>query len=451
MRKSKENKKELPVITSEYLLQKPIGEFSREAFKDYGDYINNHRHMAEVKDGCKISYRRLIYSATLFPKGKLVPTVNLISSVSNIHPHSTDSLLELNSSLVRSGVFTGEGSFGYTEIGGGEVPSAAGRYTKTRLSDLYLDIMGDMLKDIPFVESPVGAPEPEYLPFVFPLCLYLKNTVSGLGVGISTVYPNFSPISMYRAYINNDPNLLEPNVDLILDKENSELGRLWTTGKGRVIYAYKISRVTSPDGKSEGILFETKDGTGIFTPRISRFSKLENEGKVYIEDLTDFDGCKLFIGRVPGAKNITIEEIEALARKICYDATTYQLNVTDGKSAFRIPLYDWLDYCYKNYLNLITEANKRKIDICKFNISVLEALPVIADYVLNKNPKADDKEIQKVLGYSEEVISVVMSKPISYLRKNKDTSDRIKKLKDELKELKRFDPVKYTEEIINKL
>jgi hypothetical protein len=451
MRKQKENKKELPVITSEVLLQKPVGEFSKEAFKDYGDYINNHRHMAEVRDGCKISYRRLIYSATLFPKGKLIPTVNLISSMSGLHPHSLDGCLGLNSSLVRSGVFSGEGSFGYTEIGGDETPPAAARYTKTRLSDLYLDIIGDLLKDIPFVESPVGAPEPEYLPFVFPLCLYLRDTVVGLGVGISTVYPNFSPKSMYQAYIHNNPQLLEPNVDLILDKSASELERLWTTGKGRVVYSYKISRVQSPDGKSEGILFETKDGTGIFTPRVSRFSKLENEGKVYIEDLTDFDGPKLFVGRVPGAKNITIEEIEAIARKICYDATTYQLNVTDGKTAFRIPLYDWLDFCYKNYINLITAANARKIETCKFNISVLEALPIITDYILNKNPKADDKELQKNLGFSEEIISVVMSKPISYLRKNKDTADRIKKLKDELKSLKQFDPVKYTEEIINKL
>ena len=44
-----------------------------------------------------------------------------------------------------------------------------------------------------------------------------------------------------------------------------------------------------------------------------------------------------------------------------------------------------------------------------------------------------------------------MSKPIGYLRKNKDTSDRIKTLKDKLRDLKKFDPVKYTEEIINKL
>jgi hypothetical protein len=44
-----------------------------------------------------------------------------------------------------------------------------------------------------------------------------------------------------------------------------------------------------------------------------------------------------------------------------------------------------------------------------------------------------------------------MAKPISQLRKNKDNSERIKALKDKLKELKKFDPVVYTEEIINKL
>ena len=44
-----------------------------------------------------------------------------------------------------------------------------------------------------------------------------------------------------------------------------------------------------------------------------------------------------------------------------------------------------------------------------------------------------------------------MSKPISYLRNNKDTSDRVKSLKDKLKELKAFDAVKFTEDLINKL
>ena len=430
---------------------KSIGEYSKEAFLDYGDYINNHRHMVEVKDGCKISYRRLIYSATQFPKGKLNPTTNLVSNVSNYHAHDLAGLGGLLSVLVNSGVMKGEGSFGYMGIDGDETPPASFRYTKSGLSDLYWEIMGDLIKDVPYTESEIGPLEPEYLPVIFPLCLYLSGTVQGLGVGISSLYPNFSPKSLYQAYINNNPQLLEPNVDLIIDKKNSELERLWKTGKGRVIYAYKISRHKSDDGKSEGILFETKDGTGIFTPKFSKFKKLVEDGKVYMEDLTDFDGHKYFIGRVPGAKGITPNDIEDLSRKICYDATTYQLNVTDGKSAFRIPLYDWLDYTYKNYINLIIEVNKKKILKCEFDIMVQEAIPGIADYILNRNPKASNAEIERALGISAEIIEVVMSKPISYLRKNKDTAERIKALKDRLKELKKFDPYRYTEEIIEKL
>ena len=451
MARKKKEDKELQVLKPREVELKPIGEYSKEAFLDYGDYINNHRHMVEVKDGCKISYRRLIYSATQFPKGKLNPTTNLVSNVSNFHGHSTDGLNGLLSVFVNSGVFKAEGSFGYVGIDGEETPPAANRYTKTGLSDLYWEIIGDLIKEVPYTESEVGAPEPEYLPCVFPLCLYLKGLVSGLGVGLASLYPNFSPKSLYQAYIHNDPQLLEPNVDLIIDKKNSELERLWKTGKGRVIYSYKISRCKSDDGKSEGILFETKDGTGIFTPKFSKFNKLIEDGKVYTEDLTDFNGHKYFVGRVPGAKGITVDDIESIARKCCYDATTYQLNVTDSRTAFRIPLYDWIDYTYKNYIQLVSEVNQKKIEKCKFDILVQEAIPYVSDYILNKNPKATDNEIAQALNIPAEVIEVVMSKPISYLRKNKDTADRIKALKDKLKELKKFDPVKYTEEIINKL
>lgn len=450
MGRKKKDAVEVPVINPEQLERyKAIGQISDECYTFFGSYVNNFRAIANLYDGMKVSYKRLIWAAMQFPKGKNVPTANLVSSLSRWHPHSTTSCEDLNANLVRAGVFSGDGFFGYTQIDGIVNPHAATRYTKNRLSDVYWDILGDVIKDVPMVESPQGEDEPIHMPLPLPLCLSMKTIVSGMGVGISCVYPNFSPQSLYAAYIHSDPMLLEPNMNVFIDKNNSELQRLWETGKGRVIYSYKISRAVSPDGKSEGILFE--GDTGIFTPKINKFDKLINDGKVYIEDLTDENGPKLFVGRIPGAKGITIEDIEGIARKACYDSTTYVLNVTNGETCFRIPLKDWVKFTYENYINLMVKVNQRRIEKCKFNISVLEALPIITDYILNKNPKADDKEIKKVLGYSEEVISVVMSKPISYLRKNKDTADRIKKLKDELKDLKKFDPVKYTEEIIGKL
>jgi len=447
-KKLKEGEK---VSVEEYIRPLPIGELAEECYTLYGSYVNTRRAIASVADGCKVSYKRIIYMMTKYPKGEEVPTMNFVSSLTKIHPHSPIGCEGLNAALVRSGVFSGRGFFGNTEISGVVNPHAATRYTKNRLSDVYWDVIGDLIKEVPYEESPQGPLEPEYIPLPLPLCLYMSGgLVEGLGVGIRTLYPNFSPWSMYQAWKNNDPNLLEPNVDLILDKRHSELGKLWETGKGKVIYSYKISRSLSPDGKSEGILFETKNGTEIFTPSLKKFDKLIADGKVYIENLTDKSGAKLFIGRVPAARGITVEEIEAICRKICYSSQNYQLNVTDGRSAFRIPFKDWIGYTYNNYIKLVTQVNLKKIEKCKFDIVVQEAIPVIGELIL-KNPSISDKEIHNITNFPEEVIKLVCEKPISYLRKNKDTTDRIKALKSKLKELKNFDPVVFTEEIIKKL
>ena len=442
-------KKEKEVVGGE-IYPRPIGDITSEAYVDIGNYVNNHRHMADVKDGCKVSYRRLIYSALQFPKGKLIPATKLISETSSTHPHSLSGIEGLNAVLVNSGVFTGEGSFGFTSITGESNPPAAPRYLKNRLSDLYWNIMGDLMKYVPMVESPVGPLEPEYLPLPLPLCLFLSGgLVSGLGFGISTIYPNFSPVSLYAAYKNNDPNLLEPNVNLEFDKKKSDLLGLWTTGKGKVTYSYHTSRISDPATKREGVLFS--GSTAIFTPKLSKFKKLIEEGKVYIDDLTDFDGPKLFIGRVPGARGITVDDIWEISEQIKSNTSTYVLNVTDSKMAYRIPLYNWLDYMYKNYIDLIGYANNEKISKTMFDIKTFEAIPLVVNYITKVNPKAEDQEISKKLGIPVEIVSSVMSKPINYLRKNKDTKEKIKSLKTRLSELKKFNPVSFTEEIIKEL
>jgi hypothetical protein len=75
-------------------------------------------------------------------------------------------------------------------------------------------------------------------------------------------------------------------------------------------------------------------------------------------------------------------------------------------------------------------------------------MPVVAQMIM-ANPKVTNTEIQKTTGFEIEVIEAIMAKPIGQLRKNKDNSDRIKALKERLKNLKAFDPVKHTEEVIN--
>lgn len=582
-----------PIPVVESFIPKPIGEIATENYLDIANYVNSSRHMCDVLDGCKPSYRRLIWAAFQFPKGKLIPTTKLIAEVSNYHPHSTTGIEGTNAVMVNSGIFTGEGSFGFTSITGEYNPPAATRYTKNRMSDLYYEIMGEALKYVEMEESPVEALEPKYLPTPLPLCLasdtkikmadgrdlriedvvreyeegkqnyvyscspsgeihetrviwggktkttgeyviirtketdiivkstpehrfmmkdgsykeakdlvlgdylmsseegscqvtgvefsdgkeeldfyditvrsclhnfllssgivahnclFMSTATSGLGFSVSTLYPNFSPRSLYQAYINNDPLLLEPRVDLEIDKKKSELMSLWKYGKGKVVYSYHTSRISDPSTKREGVLIY--GDTSIFTPKLSKIKKLMDDGKVYIEDMTDESGPKLFIGRVPGARGVTIDDIWKITESIKTGVLNCMINVTNRTMTYRIPLYNWIDYTIKNYHNLVVFVNQDKIRKTEFEIKVQEAIPIVADYILNKNPKATDKELVSVLGFSAEVISEVLKKPISGLRKNKDNSGKIKALKDKLKQLKSFDPIQFTEEIINRL
>lgn len=444
-RKKKEDIVEVPKYRKIEIL--PIGKATEDAILDAASYIDNQRVLANVMDGCKPSYRRLIWSALQFPKGEMQPSVQIINKMSSFHPHDLSSLKFLQASMVRSGIFEGKGAFGMTSILGDVKEPGAPRYTKTKLSSLYYDILSPLLPDVEKVESPVGPEEITYCPTVFPLCLFFRGLVSGIGYGISTIYPCFSPTSLYQAYINNDPNLLEPNIDILIDKKNSELKELWETGKGRVIYSYKLSRYTDDAGK-QGFMFE--GDTYIFTPNLKKINKLVEAGQVFIDDYTDVNGPRMFVGLV-NSRGISLETLEKLCRQCCYDATIYQLNVTDGSTCFRIPLKDWLDYTYKNYINLLVKVNTRRIKKTEFDIAVLEALPDVARYIMEVNPKASNEEICKKLGLEEEVVKVVMEKPISYLRKNSDTTGRVKDLKAKLKELKKFNPIAYTEEIIKRL
>lgn len=445
-RKSKADKLKETVFAE--VLEQAIGKETEEAIVNGATYLNTERALANVSDGCKPSYRRLIYSALQFPKGELQPSSKLLNGMASYHPHSLTGCEPLLASMVRSGVMSGSGSFGTKSILGDEKPAASPRYTKTMLSNLYSEILRPNLQCLKMVESPQGPLEPESLSLVFPLALYMKSLVSGIGYGISTIYPNFSPVSMYRALVEDNPKLLEPNVNLLIDKENSELQRLWETGKGRVIYSYKLTPYTNEDGK-DGFMFE--GDTCIFTPSLKKIDKYVELGQVFVEDMTTKQGPRMFVGLVSNRGSLKLEGLETLCRQCCFDATTYQLNVTDGKSAFRIPLRDWLKYTLDNFVGLVREVNKRNIEKTKFDIKVQTALPVVSNYIINVNPKASDRQIINELGLEAEVVSAVMSKPISYLRKNKDTTERIKALKTKLKELTAFDPLKYAESVIQRL
>ena len=439
----------VPQITpAEIQRFKSLGEIAESAYTRFGDYANNHRQLPDVRDGIKVSYRRVLTAALEHPIGAHISTATLLGELSSRHPHSVDGCSTLINNFVHSGIFDGDGNFGEIYVlDGDSTESAAPRYTKVCISQKYRKILGDLIKDVPWNDSPVEKKEPDFMPTPLPLAFILKYHMQGLGVAIKTEIPSFSMQSMYNALINDDPSLLESGVDLILDKSRSDLVGLWTKGTGKITYSYHLSRVVSDDGKTEGILFQ--GDTGVFQVKLSKkLKKLQEESKITIDNVSDMSGPKMLISRVPGARGVTIDDIAKLCEEVCRNTTQYTLNVTDGKTCFTIPLREWLRYTYGNYIDLLKFSVSKKISQTEFDIKVQTALPAVADLVM-KNPKITDKEIIDALGLEADVVSNIMTKPIGQLRKNKDNSDRIKSLKERLKNLKAFDPKKHTEEVIS--
>lgn len=430
------------------LRQLGIGTITEDAYVRFGSYTNNHRHFPRLNDGLKTSYRRLLFSSLTFPAEKKVSTGTVISKMADWHPHGLTGVEGVVRAYVHSGIFDGDGNFGDVYIDGSEASPAAVRYTKVKLSDTYREIIpNELLKEVPWEETPVSGTEPSYIPLPLPLCLYMAETVIGLGVGVRSYIPNFSAKSLFNAYINDDPTLLEPNIRIHLDKSKSELHSLWTRGYGKITYSYDVQPYD--DGKMQGVMF-TGD-TGIFTVDMRKLNKLVEAGKIVVDNMTVQGEYRMLVSKVPGARGIDQADIEALCRSVAVNTTNYILNVSDGVTSFTIPLREWIHHTYTNYITLLKSLNQKRIDKTRFDIEVQAALPQIVDYVVKVNPSAEDEEISSKLDIPMQVVKEVMTKPISHLRKNRDTTARITALNKQLKDLINFSPEKHTFDIIQKL
>lgn len=430
----------------------PIGTLMAMNYDDFCRYVVNHRAVPTLLDGCKDSYRRLLWSAILsYREGTLSPAEGLVKAVSRWHPHSVEGLDGTMALFVHSGVFSGEGAFGGVNIADGELdPCAALRYLHISLSPVYHEILKDLIKEVPQVESPGGEMEPKYMPLPLPLSCCLKSDVMGLAA-IKTTIPSFTPWSLYDAYIHDDPNLLKVNSNINIDYAKSTLRDIWEKGKGKITYYYNVTPCKGPDGRSEGVMFE--GDTWKFVPNWNneKYKKLIEDGKIFQLDLTDINGPKVFVGKIPDARGITVNDVIELAKEMYYTTINYEIKVTSDESAKPIPLKKWIDIVYKNYIDLVVKVNQKKIAACEFAIKVQEAIPIFRDYIVKVNPSASDAELMDKLNLTPDIIKALSGKSLMTIRKTPENEEVLKKLNRNLMELRSFNPIAYTEEIIKQM
>jgi hypothetical protein len=157
------------------------------------------------------------------------------------------------------------------------------------------------------------------------------------------------------------------------------------------------------------------------------------------------------MGKVPDVRGITVSDVVSLAKEMYYTTINYELKVTSEESAKTIPLKRWIDIVYKNYIDLVTKVNQKKIVECEFAITVQKAIPAFSNYILNVNPKATDEELIKNLGFTPEILKALSSKSLFTIRQNAENTEVLNRLQKKLTALKTFNPVKFTEDIIKQM
>lgn len=448
----KTNQKNLKKQMENNIATKSIGELCEEAYIEYGRELNSNRALPLLMDGLKPVYRRVLYTI-LKSNSNHFKTPNLIGEVLTIHPHGEKSMSGVITQLVRRGILREDANFGYYPIYGEGMSAAAPRYTETGITEKWYKLLKPLMSFAPLIPGEVeGIMEPAYIVSALPLaCVYGEL---GIGIGINTNIPSFSPKSMLEAYLHDDPTLLEPGIDLEFDRELCDFEGIWRQGKGRLIYKYHVWKDIAPDG-SDGVY--VSGDTLMFKPIWYKIEEWKATGHIFIRDESSGGKNLIFIGRNKGVRKVNQDMIyeeclKCCSTDFCYEEIQkqYRLGIHDGKIARYIPLREWIDITYNNYINLVSKYRQANIERIHFELLVNQYLKQVAEILLNTKEDITNQDIANQLGIDLEVVNAITRKSISTL-KRADT-ERIKaNLEEELKEYERIDAKQFTNEIIENM
>ncbi|MCC6774230.1 MAG: DNA gyrase subunit A, partial [Gemmatimonadaceae bacterium] len=178
----------------ERIVPRLIDEEIQESFINYSMSVIVSRALPDVRDGLKPVHRRVLYAMNelgLTPGRPFKKSATVVGDVlGKYHPHGDSSVYDALVRMVqefslRYPLVDGQGNFGSIE---GD-SAAAYRYTEARLTQIAVDMLGDIDKNtVDFAPNfDDRLQEPKVLPASFPNLLV--NGSSGIAVGMATNIP----------------------------------------------------------------------------------------------------------------------------------------------------------------------------------------------------------------------------------------------------------------------
>ena len=419
-------------------LTKSVDDFVTDSYLVFGRYSNLNRHIPNALDGLKPVYRRTILSALDMPAGKMAKTATIVgNTIGRYHPHGDKSVVPVVSNLVRLGIFQGQGNHGFSQILGGEQKPSAPRYTEAMIAP---NIRNSIEKLLPLVSShpnDLGNMEYDYIPTPVPFALITGSL--GIGIGSGTKVPIFTAKSLVDAYRENNPLLLESGYGLKIDKTNSSLNRLWTTGTGRLYLSMEVNKV--PRGA------EIVGKADIFIPDLSKFNYFKNSGKIIVKDLST-DVSRVSITIHPRISVVNQQFIYDELVKAARFEESYYMRAHYNGVVHPISIYDWIKITMTNYKKLMSKYVENNIAKINFDKLIYSNMRKVGKELMTTDKSNQD--IASELNVPVEVVNDISKRSLNVIRAN-DHDAKLQKLDEKLKIFNNFDYEKSVDDYVSSI
>ena len=410
----------------------------KTSYLDYAVSVIVGRAIPDARDGLKPVQRRILYAMkdlNLLPNRPFRKSATVVGEViGKYHPHGDQAVYEALVRLaqdfaMRYPLIQGQGNFGSID---GDPPSAY-RYTEARLSQIALEVIGEIDEEtVDFVPNFDGQyKEPVILASKFPNLL--ANGSSGIAVGMATNIPPHNLAELMDACIEmvKRTNITIDELLKIIKGPDfptggyilgySGLVKAYKTGQGKITIRskYKVERdrivITE-------IPYEVKKAE-----LIKEIADLVKEGKVEgianLRDESDKDGLRIVISLKKGA-DPSIVENQLL--KYSNLQKTYSINMLAlvGVQPKVLNLKEALEIYINHRREVVIRRTKYRLNKASHRLEIVEGLiraTNMMDEVVKKIKESENLEEARKslisLGFSELQANSILEMRLSSLTK----------------------------------
>ncbi|MGL5067599.1 MAG: DNA topoisomerase IV subunit A [Sarcina sp.] len=389
------------------IIVSPLEEVMPDNYIPYAVEVAKERALPDVRDGLKPVHRRILYGAYMlkaFPDRPYYKSARIVGDIlGKYHPHGDTSVYDAMVILAqdfstRKPLIDGHGNWG--SIDGDN--AAAMRYTEARLSEMSMELLRDIDKDV--VEMVPNYSDSEMEPRVLPAKYpnLLVNGAFGIAVGLATNIPPHNlkeVIEGTLAYIDNNDVTTEDLMSYIKGPDlptggvmigKNSLKAAYDTGIGKVTVRAKAS-IEKLENDRLGIViteFPYRKNKARILQTISDMTADKKHAKA-LDSITDIrdESDRTGIRAVIEFKKTTDENTVDKVLKYLFKKTDLQGNISFNMVALAegkpetMGLKTIIGHYVEHQKDVITRRTKKELEVAEKRFHIVEGFIKLIDIV----------------------------------------------------------------------